>query len=313
MLLSDQLVADAAVAKQLETDLIQTTTALNAALADATAKSTTILALNGRIYDLQQALADCQGNPPPSGYLFGVNRSPADFPAFVSALAPQTIDIERVYVTNFAPPFPNVEAARAAGHRIAFSFKPGTYADIIAGRWDNYIRSTGLALGSIEGDGDVQHEPENDPGLGTPAQSIAAWEHAVAILRPLTPKMSWGKILMGWTFNPASGRKASDWFPPSASWVGNDGYTWPTGGYIDPGPLFARTANFADAMGVGWGIYECNAPASEPRKAEWIGGAAQIARDRGARCMIAFEFHQNIDWRSANDPKAMAAWRAAAA
>lgn len=319
MTLADDLRRSASEADSLIASLADARTQLAAALNQGIADEQTIVGLQGQVASLTLALADCQGGPPPAGYLFGVNNSPpgVDFTNFVTALKPGTIDVERIYYQQDSPPFALVDKATAAGHQSAFSFKPSaaSYAEVSGGARDSYIRTVGTALGAVVGLGGVFHEAENPSksGMGTSTQFRTAWEHAHAILKPLTPKMRWGPILMSWTFNPSSGRNPRDWIPNGIDFLGVDGYS-DVGKYLDPAALFGRVADLAETLDVPWGIFECNAPNTEPRKAEWITATAKVAKDRGAICLISYDkVFGTIDYRSAANPSWMSAWKGAAA
>ena len=74
------------------------------------------------------------------------------------------------------------------------------------------------------------HEPENDLGsYGTPNEFAAAFRHIVDVFRSRNvTNVAWVWTMMGWSFDPRSGRDALAYYPGDSyiDFVGSDGYNW---------------------------------------------------------------------------------------
>jgi hypothetical protein len=306
MTLSDDLVANAARAKVLEDDLAQAQADLAIALADNRSLSAEIDTLQLQITNLQRQLDECQNPPPVGSYLFGVTR--VSLPAFTDQLAPATIQVERTYETTAPVPWRNVNSILFRGNIPAVSFKGNTLS---------YAYSIGEFLAGL---GPVylsfHHEIENEiPGAyATPEAYAADFDKLMGIITPLAPNVIPTLILMAQTFSsPDVGR----YLPASAKMIGADGYDWnpckTPSHYRDASVVFAGLPEFADAVGLPWGIFETNAPYNEPRKPEYIASVGAFARSRHASVVLAWDSdgtaRGGCDFRSTGSPAAMDAWR----
>ncbi len=122
----------------------------------------------------------------------------------------------------------------------------------------------------------VNHEPENDPGGATWATE---YRRRMAALRDLVksvgnPKVKACQILMGYTLDPASGRKLADFFVPGVV-HGWDLYNaaWDKGQYTDPSQRFAKCVTASGTDGVAfaeWGSQLANGDTDGSRRAAWI-------------------------------------------
>ena len=121
--------------------------------------------------------------------------------------------------------FPATVAAIDVGKRVSlFSFK-ANWAEMAAGQHDNDVRNL---VNSIP-EGHLTylcwfHEPEND---GTASAFVPAFRQFATVAKGVgKPHVKVTLILMSWTWNPASGRNPSDWWPGAeyVDAVGLDGY-----------------------------------------------------------------------------------------
>jgi hypothetical protein len=167
--------------------------------------------------------------------------------------------VRRTFESGFVADFRSSKAWPdvAAGRHSVWSFKiGGDYLGFIAGSWDNRIHTL---LDTIPDGHRVslvcQHEPENDAGIvaadwrGTQARlAVLASMHAAPDVLDVVP------VLMGWTFNPQSGRDPDDWFDGSMAangirTVGIDEYQ-PADSTWQAWPV--RAARFTPVV-EGWG------------------------------------------------------------
>jgi hypothetical protein len=188
-----------------------------------------------------------------------------------------------------------------AGHTPVLSvLVSGTsYAAIASGSQDVEIRRQAAAVRAIPGTVylALQHEPENDPALGSPAQYQAVWRHYVAVYRAAgVTNVRWTWIMMAYSF---ASNRANQFYPGDSTIniVAADGYDWGgTGVSGDTHRTFDQV--FADfhAFGLQHGkqeiIAEFGAKSGQPQSAQWINDANAILRswpDVIAQCW----FNQN--------------------
>ena len=131
----------------------------------------------------------------------------------------RTFAIDHFYY-QWTSSFPNsATSATVADGRIPFiNWKAGgSWASIADGSQDATIVSHADAIESF---GypiylSFHHEPENDlDTYGTPANYAAAWRHIVDVFRARgVTNVAWVWTMMGWSFNPRSGRDATPTTP----------------------------------------------------------------------------------------------------
>ncbi len=134
------------------------------------------------------------------------------------------------------------------------------------------------------------HEPEDD--FLDPAQFRAGFDAAAALLpadvRPVV-------CLMGWTFDPRSGRIAADWIPETAEAIAIDPYNWfgVTGAtWVSPAQMLEAPLAFAASVSLPLLIWETNCaedPADPGRKATWLREFFDLAEAERIEQLVFFD------------------------
>ena len=218
-------------------------------------------------------------NTPTTGMTY--QQSWADLDA---ALGP--LGIRRSYSSGLVTNFPTTVAAIDVGKRVSvFSFKT-SWSEMAAGQHDADVRNL---VNSIPANHLTYlcwfHEPEND---GAATNFIPAFrKFATAAKAVARPNVKVTLILMTWTWNTASGRNPSDWWPGAeyVDAVGLDGYnsfngtnktTWTV-----PADIFQAPTDWLQAHGVREiGIAECGCReriGDANAKATWLRDAVKWA------------------------------------
>ena len=254
---------------------------------------------------------------PARGALFGAAvtaRAGQDYYSAMTDLESdlgRKLDVQRLY-TFWDDPQPNQIAVwdTASGRTPVLSIKAARrdgsavrWADIAAGRQDAAIRAQAAGLQSLNGPIflSLHHEPENDPGNGTPADYAAAWRHYVSVFRSMgVSNVAFTWILMAWSFvTPAV---ADSYYPGDdvVDYLGADGYNW-YGTSPDKqwrsladalGPFYAwGSAHHKPLMVAEWGTLED--PAVPGRKAAWLTDAAAALQTMPAIKVVCY-FHAPV-------------------
>ncbi|MEP6464499.1 MAG: hypothetical protein ABJC62_14045, partial [Frankiaceae bacterium] len=272
---------------------------------------------------------------PARGALFGAavsGRPGADVKTSVTTLESEIgrkFDIHRLYdVWDDQQPTAITSWTASQGRTPVLSIKAtrrnGTvvrWADIAAGREDSQIRAQarGLKALNVPLFLALHHEPEDDPGHGTPAAYVAAWRHYVSVFRSEgATNVSFTWILMAWSFEHPS--IANSFYPGDdvIDWVAADGYNWY--GAV-PGkawrPLADALAAFAawdrphakPMMVSEYGSLED--PAVPGRKAAWIAQTAAGFKTMPAIKAVLY-FHAPVvhPWWVDSSPSALSAFAA---
>jgi hypothetical protein len=189
------------------------------------------------------------------------------------------LGIRRSYASGLVTDFPSTVAAIDVGKRVSlFSFK-ANWAEMAAGQHDTDVRNL---VNSIPA-GHLTylcwfHEPEND---GAAADFVPAFRRFASVAKSAgKPQVKVTLILMTWTWEAASGRNPSDWWPGAEyiDAVGLDGYnsyngtnklTWK--GVAD---IFQTATDWVRAHGASEiGIAECGCRehlTNPDAKAAWL-------------------------------------------
>ena len=155
-----------------------------------------------------------------SGSGMNYQQSWADLDAAVGPLG-----IRRSYASGLVTNFPATVAGIDVGKRVSlFSFK-ANWSEMAAGQHDNDVRNL---VNSIP-DGHLTylcwfHEPEND---GAASAFVPAFRRFATVVKSVgKPQVKVTLVLMTWTWEAASGRNPSDWWPGAeyVDAVGLDGY-----------------------------------------------------------------------------------------
>ena len=135
------------------------------------------------------------------------------------------LSVRRSYSSGLVTNFPTTVAAIDVGKRVSvFSFKT-SWSEMAAGQHDADVRNL---VTSIPANHLTYlcwfHEPEND---GTAAAFVPAFRQFATVAKAVgRSNVKVTLILMTWTWNTASGRNPSDWWPGAeyVDAVGLDGY-----------------------------------------------------------------------------------------
>ena len=160
------------------------------------------------------------------------------------------------------------------------------WADIAAGRYDADIARQADEIRSLNAPVwlTLNHEPEDDPRHGTPAEFVAAWRHWVDVFRGRgvnNAAFTW--IMMAWSF---ASNEALTYYPGDAyvDWVASDGYNWGIcrgGGWCDFRSVFSDMYAFGLAHAKPMLIAEyasAEDPTDPNHKSEWLAEAAAQLR-----------------------------------
>ena len=188
-----------------------------------------------------------------------------------------------------------VKDDHAKGRIPAVSTKvPDTWANMASGRQDAWLRTLLSALAADKQPVflTLHHEPENDAGPTgmKPQDWRSMYDHAVVLAASVAPNVTMTPVLMQFTFEPGSGRKAADWVPTTTKVFATDCYNaWsPTDGlkWRDLGDKLSLVLPYADGRPIVLAEYGCRTDPKNP------GAAAQWMRDA-------------FDWCRTNDVVAM--------
>lgn len=160
--------------------------------------------------------ATVTGGLGPHKMQIGMCSSPLDEPSWL-ALESQVgrMGLRR----TFSPGLPSTAPAKVRqdyGKRTSWHSVKANWVEMANGNHDSTVTSF---LNSIPSDHELwltfYHEPENIYPLGEePARSAewrAAQHHFYDLVKSVRPATLVGPILMGWTFDPASGRSPANW------------------------------------------------------------------------------------------------------
>jgi hypothetical protein len=204
-----------------------------------------------------------------------------------------------------------VDTARAdlAEGRLPWvSTKTPSWAEMAAGDHDAAIDEMLRALDALNGPVwlTIHHEPEGGGGINAPDDPAGPAGH-VAMNRRVRERMdalgtdniALAPILMSWTWDPRSGRNASEWWAPGIyDFLGVDHYEEQEASLVTG--VWYDVRRFAAARGVDvavgeWGMRGTDAAAGQ-RVRDWFDHAAASHADgRGARVigLAAFDSHLN--------------------
>jgi len=222
----------------------------------------------------------------------------------------RTLSIDHVYY-HFDHVWPEQRQTwdRQGGRIPLINWSPDpafTWADVAAGKADAVIDAR--AQGAIAFGSQIMlafsHEPENDVGMGTPADYIAAWRHVVTRFRTDgVTNVRFVLILMAVTYNQG---QATQWYPGSdyIDVVGADGYNWYGAEVGTPWreakDIFSLGNQWAIAQGRPFMIAETGClddPADPYRKANWFRAAAQwLATQPNITAFVYFNSALRYPW-----------------
>jgi hypothetical protein len=175
------------------------------------------------------------------------------------------------------------------------------------------------------------HEPEVNGAAGksgTPAEFRAAWRRIVDRFRARgVTNVKWTLILMGWTFNPASGRNPDHYYngPAYVDAIGVNAYNWygcsgAKNQWASFGQLYQRGYDWATARGLPVVAAEFGSvedPLDPERKGEWLGDATEwVAGHPNMKVLSYFNLHdfqpernRNCDWTVDSSLRSLVAYR----
>ena len=191
------------------------------------------------------------------------------------------------------------------------SLKTPSWADMGAGLHDSEIDEMLTALEGLNGPIwlTIHHEPEGGGGNNFPDDPAGPVGH-VAMNRRVRERMTalgtkniaLSPVLMGWTFNPASGRNPDEWWEPGIyDFLGLDPYVFTEDTMITPAWLTSRLwaeERNVDIAVAEWGMQGSDAAAGS-RMQEWYDHAANSWNDGlGARVtgLTVFDSEVGGDW-----------------
>jgi hypothetical protein len=179
---------------------------------------------------------------------------------------------------------------------------PGDWRAVARGAHDSWLNRLVDRAGAVPGPVflTIHHEPENDAGAAgmQPRHWVAMQERAIAKAARRAPNVTIVPVLMGWTFEPRSGRNPGHWVVPSARVFGFDTYnSWsPTNGkkWSSFGSKVDRVRPWADGKPLVVGEYGCRQDPRDPaRAATWLREAFAYALNHNVVCMSYFNSRQN--------------------
>jgi hypothetical protein len=211
----------------------------------------------------------------------------------------------------------SIMARTVHGQAISWASIANGAQDAAIGKFADTLRDAGKPILLT-----FHHEPENDPGNGTPADYVAAWRHFVSVFRAHQAnnvKFAW--IMMASTFGPHN-PQADAYYPGDdyIDWVAADGYnfygctgrqneTWRSFGQIFSGfrawaaqhptkPVFiAETGSQED-------------PASPDRKAQWLTDMDTTLQGwTQVKAVSYWNSSEKCKWFVDSSPSSLAAYR----
>lgn len=208
----------------------------------------------------------------------------------------------------------------AKGRTPCVSFKPptnSTWAAVGAGTHDAALRTIFRGLGTVNGPVlcCFNHEPENDQSDGAahagtgPNGGAADWLNAQSRIRQIITELgaecdnvSFGPILMSWTFVTASGRNPNHWYRADIwDWIGIDHYQGSEGatGVTDSsmwGPTIAKILSWNLPMLIGeWGNRGSNVQAANEMQAWFNYCLASAAAPTVPRIFAVMAFDSGLN------------------
>ena len=200
---------------------------------------------------------------------------------------------------------------------------PSSWSQVASGSQDAWIVTRAKAFKSFGYPVylAVHHEPENDPGYGSTADYVAAWHRIVDIFRQQgVSNVAFVWNMMAWSFDPRSGRTATDWYPGDnyIDIIGADGYNWAPAKagskWTMFAPIFTSVNQFAEAHGKPWMVVEYGAqedPSDPSRKADWIRDALATAKTWPRLIgMIYFDLTKDgYPWQTDSSANSMQAYK----
>lgn len=293
---------------------------LEAALAAERAKDTTDEA---KLADLQAQIDALKApvppvNPPPvppsTKVLFGASVQGED-PAPLEAMVGHTLGVHRTYwqAGDIGACTAAMKDDAAHGRASIVSFKlPGTWADMAAGKHDDWLAQLGQLAAALPAVLCLHHEPENDIGTGQqPGDYKAMYTHARPLIEKAAPKIALTPIYMSGKYNPVSTPnpairlRLEDWLDPAmCGAVGFDAYNhWTSGGtaawrtvpdtfghFLDD---IARVAPSLPVYVAEWGVR--TDPATPGKAAQWMHDAHTYLTGRSVKAMSFFSSSQNVN------------------
>lgn len=149
--------------------------------------------------------------------------------AAYEAVSGRQMDIVRLFKQTQTAPWSDVGTLVGAGYHVIVSFKtPYSWAAVSTGSYDAQTDGIATYIAGLSHPERVivcfNHEPEDD---GMPSADFrAAATRVINRMKALSPTSGYAVILMDWTFDPASGRTATDWWVSAATFLGVDWYTY---------------------------------------------------------------------------------------
>jgi len=216
---------------------------------------------------------------------------------------------------SFSPGFPSTPPSGGTasgmtddyGKRMTWHSVKGDWPTAAAGGLDATMTSF---LNAVPADHSLMltfaHEPENDFPSDQAVARSAEWRAAQSrlydVVKAVRPQTLFGVVLMGWTFNPSSGRTVAHWTPPpgKADFYGVDDYNpyqFPAAGNgttwnVQPSTQMQTYVAWCAANGVPGAIGE-NATAehlSDPnRKAQYLQDIIDYANANGFLAYCYFD------------------------
>jgi len=196
----------------------------------------------------------------------------------------------------------------ANGRQPWVSVKTPSWTAMANGDHDAEIDEMLRALDALNGSVwlTIHHEPEGGGGNnsaddpGGPSAHVAMNRRVRERMTALgTDNIALAPILMGWTFNPSSGRNANDWWAPGIyDFLGVDHYQDSQASLLTDN--WFRVRSWAAGKGVDiavgeWGMRGTNAAAGD-RVREWYNSAAGSYNDgRGARVIAISAFDSGLN------------------
>jgi glycosyl hydrolase family 26 len=303
--------------------------------ASVLASLTTVFALTMAIVPVGSASAATHSPPrvliPHTAY-FGSRIEPragetqSDAVERVESQIGRTFAIDHFYY-QWSSSFPNsAQTSTVADGRIPFiNWKAGgSWAAIANGSQDATIISHADAIKSFGYPMYLgfHHEPENDlEAFGSPIEYAAAFRHIVDVFRTRgVTNVAFVWTMMGWTFNPRSGRHAGSYYPGDAyvDIVGSDGYNWypmrSGSAWTSFRAIFTDTNSFAVAHAKSWMVVEFGTqedPAVAGRKAQWLLDALSTAKSwPSLKALIYFDvLKDGYPWVTDSSASAMKGYR----
>jgi hypothetical protein len=220
--------------------------------------------------------------------------------------------VRRCYNTGMPATWAASAAAPTSGHGIVnwLSVRPDA-ASMASGALDAAVTSF---VNSIPAGEQVMltplHEPENNTGTVPAATWVAAVQRFYDVAKAARPSTKIGPVLMGYTFDPKSGRKVSDWNVGAAhcDFYGIDfynGYHYPLTGNSNTWnpPVGTQVVNFqafCDSIGKPGAVGEFASSEDQTgigpqRKIDWTTGYLNYAHTHGWLAMCWFDSYKPGD------------------